>query len=329
MLAGKSIAVAARLFLLSAGSALTWTVLSASPVLADSGILDGVPIESAASVVEVAEVPQEALPGTIPDGSTVLQETAPVVPAPQPVADSLENAVNLVQQVAAPVPETVTPVVEPAVNLIEPVTNIAESPVSTMAEALPGDPLPAVTSPIEVPVVAAPVPALAPAPVPALAPAPVPALAPAPEPILEVVSDSVPVVAPVAGSSVEQLPVEPPEVEDSKADLTPSAVAADSSTVKPGSLDDMQPVAPSFTVVQASTSEADDSADTRQSPHGGGLNAAEPMAIMTGAGHNHVAGPADSPAAWMESFTELDFDRSGATIGLPIGPAHNPGSTPD
>jgi hypothetical protein len=143
------------------------------------------------------------------------------------------------------------------------------------------------------------------------------------------VPDSVPVTAPAAGSAVEQLPVEPPSVEDSEADLTPSEVAADSSTVTPGSPDDLQPVSPSFTAVQASESEAADSADTRQSPSGGGLNATEPMATMTGAGHNYVAGPADFPAAWAESFTGLDFDRSGTTIGLPIGPTHDPGSTPD
>jgi hypothetical protein len=322
--AGKSIAVAARLFLLSAGSALTWTVLSASPALADAGILDGVPIESAASVVEVADVPQEVLPATIPDGSTVLQETPPVVPAPQPVADSVENAVNLVQQVPASVPETVTPVpvVEPALNVIEPVTHIAESPVSTLVAAVPvivadvpGDTLPVVASPIEVPVVADPVPALAPA--------------PAPEPVLEVVPDSVPATASVAGSTVEQLPVEPPRVEDSEADMTPSALAVDSSTVPPGSLDDLQPASPSFIVVQASASAADHFTDTGQSPPSGGLNALDPVVIMTGAGHNHVAGPADFPGAWTESFTELDFDRSGTPIGLPIGPTHDPGSTPD
>jgi hypothetical protein len=312
VLAGKSIAVAARLFLLSAGSALTWTVLSASPVLADSGILDSVPTESAASVVEVTDVPQETLPGTIPDGSTVLQETLPVVPVPQtqPVADSVENAVNLVQEAAASVPETVTRVVEPSMNLIEPVTHIAESPVSTIAAALPGDPLPVLASPIEVPLVVTP--------------------APAPDPVLEVVPVSVPVTAPTAGSTVEQLPVEPLRAEHSEADMTPLAVAADSSTVTRGSLDDSQPVPSPFTAVQGSTSEAADSANIRQSPRGGGFfNATAPVAIMTGAGHNHVPGPPDFPAFWAESFTGLDSDRSGATIGLPIGPTHDPGSTPD
>lgn len=105
--AGKSFIAAARLFLLGAGSALTWAALSASPAMADDGGLLPDTGEVTSSVVAADPVSEGPAPapvtGLVPVAPA--EDPAPVglIPAPEPVAEVIEQVVAPVQEVAAPV----------------------------------------------------------------------------------------------------------------------------------------------------------------------------------------------------------------------------------
>lgn len=148
MSAGKSFTAAARLFLLGAGSALTWAALSVSPALADdSGLLSDISDVTSAVVAgdPASEEPVPApAPGLLPAAPSADPAPVGLIAEPEPLAEVIEHVAVPVEQVAAPITGVVStveqlaaPVAEPVADLIEPVTVIIEPVAQGAGESLP------------------------------------------------------------------------------------------------------------------------------------------------------------------------------------------------
>ncbi|MFJ6280178.1 hypothetical protein [Arthrobacter subterraneus] len=324
MPAGKSFVAAARLFLLGAGSALTWAALSASPALADDGGLLPDIGEVTSAGIAADPVSEEPVPAPVTGLDPVvelspvtglvpvapLEDPAPVglIPAPEPVAEVIEHVVAPVQQVAAPVTgvvpaveQLVAPVVEPAVALIEPVTAIVEPVVQVAEEALP------------VPLTVLPVPDE-----PVSAPIPV-------DGTLDVV------VAPQAADRAGgEGAVDESPVDESPAPASESGVA--SARFLPGEGSSPQQSTQSFNSSAAAHEvprgePTDALADA--SPSGSSRLGVTVAPSVGASGSGGAIGLAIPPPSW--SVLPTWFVLAGQQVpgGLPSGPSYDPGSTPD
>ncbi|MFP5316260.1 MAG: hypothetical protein ACLGHS_12915 [Actinomycetes bacterium] len=313
MPAGKSFVAAARLFLLGAGSALTWAALSASPALADDGgLLPGT--GDLTSAVIAADPVSE---GLVPSPVTGLVPVAPaedpapvgLIPAPEPVAEVIEQVVAPVQQVAAPVTglvpaveQLVAPVVESAVALIEPVTAIVEPVVQVAEEALP-EPLtvlPETDEPVSAPVSV--------------------------EEILDVVvappraAERAGVEGAVDESAVGEMPAPASESGVASARFLPGEGSS-----PPQSAQSLESSAAAHEVPRGEPTDA--LADA--SPSGSSRLGVTVAPSVGASGSGGAIGLAIPPPSW--SVLPTWFVLAGQQVpgGLPSGPSYDPGSTPD
>jgi hypothetical protein len=310
--AGKSFIAAARLFLLGAGTALSWAALSVSPALADDGGLLSDIGEVTSAVIAADPVSEEQVSapvtGLVPGAPA--EDPAPVglIPAPEPVAEVIEQVVAPVQQVAAPVTgvvpaveQLVAPVVEPAVALIEPVTAIVEPVVQVAEEALP-----------------------------------------VPLTVLPVTDE--PVSAPVSVDETLDVVVAPPDADRAGGAGAGGEGAVDErpAPASEGGVSAAQSLPDDDSFPQQSTQSLESSAVAHEIPRGeptaaladGSPPGSSPLGVTVApsvgaSGSGGAVGLAIPPPSW--SVLPTWFVLAGQQVpgGLPSGPSYDPGSTPD